>query len=245
MWNGNKMYEVSKMALFGKKPKQPGLYDGNKLTSWDELRNSGLLEFEGLNLTKCNLRGAKGELVISMTCSTISARAFYQNECNMSVTALGVNAIWDSAFEHSAITSFTFCDNKLAIGTNAFKNCQKMTGKLDIQVKDKLIIGPSAFEACNVQEFNISADGGIIISPKAFADNTSLAGVTIKGPLQAIPQEAFDSCRSMGNCRVPKTVQTVEANAFRNCMKLMSIQLPSQCAISESAFANTYTSIKR
>ena len=119
-----------------------------------------------------------------------------------------VKAIGGSIFSgNTDIIKLTISEGIQTIGTNAFVNCNNLTG--DLIIPDSVVtIDIDAFHGCT------SLDGKLKLSKN----------------LERIGRSAFHNCTKLGgNVVIGNKVTTIEGGAFNNCQSLESLTIEEGC----------------
>ena len=173
--------------------------------------------------------------------------------------------IGNEAFRGCAYMSQITLHNATTIGKNAFRGC---TSFKSIQLPDTLVsIGGEAFRGCSkLQSLTIPASvtsiayrafydckqlqslelsGSVQEWPedwgesKVFAENPSLAQVTLLPGIKRLPQGAFFNCDSLTAVSLPEGLVRVGESAFEGCDGLQLVDFPATVqAIDSYAFKN-------
>lgn len=78
------------------------------------------------------------------------------------------------------------------------------------------------------------------IADEAFANNCTVADITICKGVQSIGASAFNNCKSLKSIELPDTITTINQGAFMNCTALTHIDLPDNLTVlSESIFSES------
>ena len=140
----------------------------------------------------------------------------YVNMKQSKVTEIGIGA-----FEGTSIRELVTPDTLIEIGSEAFKNCEKLS---KIVLNQGLIsLGHDAFARCkSLVQVNIPSTVTRIGSYGAvFRDCVSLTDVIIKN--NAIEKEMFLNCTSLKTVVIPSSVSTISSQAFSGCTSLKQV----------------------
>ena len=119
---------------------------------------------------------------------------------------------------------FTMPYGATAIGNQAFKACEGLTG---ITIPDSVdIIGPSAFSGCTGLAEVALPNSVTTIELLAFSNCAGLASITIPNSVTTIGGSAFWGCDNLANLTIPDSVTEVGGEAFAFCYKLADIAIP-------------------
>ena len=122
----------------------------------------------------------------------------------------------------------TFQDNEnkkckiIAIGNNAFNNCDSLQSVTFGENSNLESIGDYAFNNCTSLESVTIPDSVTHIGDSAFYDCGSLQSVTIGSGLTAIGQ-IFTDCYNLENVTVSDNVLCIFPEAFKNCTNLTQL----------------------
>ena len=139
---------------------------------------------------------------------------------------------WDSATGKGVIT---FKSNVTTIGSDAFKNCTRLTS---VTIPDSVTaIGDNAFLGCHSLTSVTIGDSVTTIGDMAFNKCSSLTSVTIPDSVTTIGDYAFIDCSSLTSVTIPDSVTKIGDMAFCRCRSLASITIPdSVTTIGDAAF---------
>ena len=173
----------------------------------------------------------------------IGYQAFY-NCSFMSVLEIhNAEEIGTSAFQDcTSLQNVVLPDTLKKIGKESFRGCSNLKG---IVIPDSVTeVGYRAFYDCKqlkeaVIGEKVNTWGSDWGDCEPFAQNPSLASVTIRSGVQEIPQGAFRNCDSLTSIVFPEGMLTIGENAFEGCDQLAEVVFSdSITAIRRSAFDN-------
>ncbi len=131
-------------------------------------------------------------------------------------------------------SSLTIPDHILAIGNNAFKDCQMKS----VSVANKIhSIGNHAFDGCNqLTSVTLANDTNLEeIGAYAFADCTYLTNISIPNQVQQIGSGCFMNCKNLAAANLygsegdgNTSLKYIGDGAFYNCTSLTQISLPDR-----------------
>ncbi len=122
----------------------------------------------------------------------------------------------EAAFNNStALTTITFPNgnNILAIGAQAFKECNKLAS---FEIPSGVIsIGEEAFYNCTKLASPITIPENItVIQPSTFYGCTALSTVNLHNQITRIEQSAFHGCSALEDIALPKSLEYIGKHAF-------------------------------
>lgn len=128
------------------------------------------------------------------------------------INGIPVEAINNTAFPNSAVTSVTIPDSVTSIHDVSFFNCSQLT---NISIPNSVTyIGYSAFSYC-----------------------TSLKSITLPSSLSTISRALFSGCSQLTTIHIPDSVSSIQFYAFHDCKNLKTIRIPvSVTSIRDFAF---------
>ena len=160
-----------------------------------------------------------------------------------SVTSIGNNAF----YRREGLVSITIPNSVVSIGDYALFACKDLKS---ITIGSGVAaIGNQALSACSSLE-SIMVDGEntvyhssgnclIYTEIKALILGCKNSIIPTDGSVESIEHAAFQSCTSLVNIKIPKSVIHIAVSAFRGCTSLASITIPgSVTSIGNSAFAD-------
>jgi hypothetical protein len=125
------------------------------------------------------------------------------------------NGAFQNCFSEPSIsTSITIPNSVTSIGTNAFRNCDKLVSVTLPTNPSFITIGQSAFQACDVLASITIPNSVTSILTNAFFGCTHLASVTLSSTLTSIGNTAFKSC-PLTSITIPNSVTSIGTNAFQ------------------------------
>lgn len=148
-----------------------------------------------------------------------------------------VTSIADDAFNGSTLSSVTFPEGLLTIGSHAFANCNSLkTVTIPAAVKE---IGDGAFAACaaltaiNVDEANpvfIGSTSGALFSHDharllQFPANAKNTSVSVTDGIVTISPEAFSGAKKLTSVTIYNSVAEIGEKAFAGCEKLTNVKV--------------------
>ena len=124
---------------------------------------------------------------------------------NEGITTLGANLFsWDSFTCN--IDNVTLPESLVTIGTQTFRNCDKLT---EVRIPNGVqTIGHMAF---------------------AYCDN--IKTVTFGTSLETIGSDAFREAKSLQSIQLPESLKRIESEAFRSCDALTEITIPASVEV--------------
>lgn len=138
-----------------------------------------------------------------------------------------VTAIGDNAFQfYDKISSVTLPSYLKKIGTNAFSNCDSITGPL-VLPPSIITIGERAFYNCNFTGKLEIPSSVTKLGKGAFEGCKKITGVTLPDGLTEIADALFSGCSELtGSITIPSSVKRIGKKAFMNCSNIEDFQLP-------------------
>ena len=154
-------------------------------------------------------------IVINNRITSVGDYAF--SGCTEATTLLlraGASAIGRNAFEGCGFTSLSIPESITSIGASAFKDCNKLSGKVTVPYT-VTSIGDAAFSGCTFSE--IELNGQLTsLSKNLFAGCSNLCEVSCKWGVTTIGENAFSGCSSLPGIFMPTSVTSIESGAFKN-----------------------------
>ena len=122
-------------------------------------------------------------------------------------------------------TELTIPNSVKYIGTNAFRNCKKLSSvTIGNGIKS---ISDSAFRNCTNLK-NITIGSGVKeIDSYAFANCPSLESITIPDSVTSIKWGAFENCPNLKNVTIGSGVKSIGCDVFSECSSLENIKVKS------------------
>ncbi len=170
-------------------------------------------------------KNLKGEVVIPS--AVTNQRMLYQ-----------VVKIENSAFmDAEGITTIVLPDTVMAIGEDAFRNCNALTN-INIPRGVKRI-EKGTFYGCSSLGSIYLPEGTTYIGDKAFYNNSKLKNINLVKEINYLGEGAFEGCSSLISISIPEGITVIEDNLFENCFNLTYISIPEGIKrIGEDAFYN-------
>ena len=159
------------------------------------------------------------------------------------------------------LPSFSFPETITAVGSYAFKDCEKLIITLPSKLEK---IGFRSFEGCDAlkeitfpktvqylggEAFN--ACKGLVkltipeecpltyISSACFRTNAMLKNVELSNKIKIIQDDAFSNCYTLPKINLPQHLQTLGKRAFSDCVNLEDVKFHEELeSIDEGAFSN-------
>lgn len=173
---------------------------------------------------------------------TLGTYTFYDCQNLTSLSAKGVTAVRDSAFEYSGIADVEFSPEFNSVGSYAFSSCDNLKYfKYDSNLTD---IGEYAFKYSAIERFTFN-DDLLEISEGVF-ENSKIREAVLPTNLVVIGDSAFHNCEYLTEINIPDTVTTIEEHAISFCPKLKGkLIIPDNVTkLGGAAFKETgYTSL--
>lgn len=144
--------------------------------------------------------------------------------------------------ENNGLTEGRFNTKTVAIGSNAFFGCTKLTY---IKLPDSITeIDKGAFSGCtNLKDITLP-NTLRTIDESAFRDCVSFERISIPNSVTVIRESAFNGCANLKDISIPDTLSTIDKSVFRDCVSLEHISIPnSVTVIGENTF-NGCTGLK-
>ena len=153
-------------------------------------------------------------------------------ECNIpsQLDGYDVMEIRYDAFKNSGITSLTIPSTVTKIGSEAFRDCLKLT-KVSIPASIAADDGISerVFMGCkSLKEVTIAKGYAAPIGKYMFQGCTSLTKINIPEDVAYIYGSAFDSCTSLAELTLPSSIVSIGDYAFVNCSSLKKMAIPAK-----------------
>lgn len=125
----------------------------------------------------------------------------------------------------------------VVVGRSAFEACDKLTS---VVIPNSVrMIQSSAFYKCFALKNVSIPDSLSVIDSYVFAGCRSLANVTLPKKMKMIGRCAFHSCVALKSVTVPEGVKEIEKEVFKHCTSLTNISLPDSVKkIGRDAFFN-------
>lgn len=142
--------------------------------------------------------------------------------------------IYSHAFSSLDIEEVTVADGTTAIGTYAFKNCDKLT-KVTLPTSLSSI-SEGAFEGCSaITDIEIPA-GVTSVGAHAFRDCKKLAQITLPVGVTSISDYSFMGCAKLATINLGGVITSVGNHAFDGCEALAKFELGSVSSVGDYAF---------
>lgn len=155
---------------------------------------------------------------------SIGKRAFIVANFTSITIPASVEEIGESAFQRCTFESITFDPNgnMQVIGTQAFYNCESLTGEITLP-KALTEIGDRAFSMCP-KISKIVDDGNALnrIGIEAFKGCDQLGEFYLPSSITEIGESAFYECKNMKSSLCLSNLQSIGKNAFYFCQQLES-----------------------
>ena len=172
---------------------------------------------------------------------SVGANAFLNCSYMSSLTLRNAEKIEDCAFQNcTSLQKAELPETLTHIGADAFRGCSKLKA---VAIPDSVeFVGAHAFYDCKqLKELTVGAGvrtwGSSWGEYAPFAQNPSLASVTIRPGVQVLPQSAFTNCDSLVSVELPDGLLTIGDSAFQNCDQLSEVVFPdSLTEIGHKAF---------
>lgn len=114
---------------------------------------------------------------------------------------------------------------RLRIGERAFAKCGMKEVRMEFE--GELEIGDMAFEGCaRLERVEFPGRGRVSMGVDAFAECSTLAGISIPSDMRAIPEGAFANCVSLRDVDLHDDIEEIGDQAFVGCGKIQSVELP-------------------
>ena len=132
----------------------------------------------------------------------------------------------------------TIPDGVTEIGSNAFENCEALTG---IAIPASVTkIGMSAFSGCTGLKDVQLSKGLEEIGTTSFSNCTSLASIQVPETVSVLRMGAFNMCTALTEIQLEEGLEEIESLVFSGCDSLKEIRLPeSLLRIGYGAFDHT------
>ena len=149
---------------------------------------------------------SSGETAVPQTTTGAIAIPSTLDECP-------VIAIGENAFDNcDKLTSVTIPNGVTSIGYSAFSNCEALKA---VDIPDSVTeIGDSAFRYCAALETVRIGDGVTTIPYRCFERGESLKSLTIGSGVETIEDSAFADCPALGSATIPTNVTDIGRLAF-------------------------------
>lgn len=145
---------------------------------------------------------------------------------NSTTVHISANSCYDGNFSIPAsVTIAGQSYDVTEINTNAFQNCETLTG---VSFPTTVFtISAGAFNGCTSLE-NVTVPNTVSsLGTGVFSGCTSLTTANIQNSQTLIGDSLFYNCTSLTSVTLPQTITTIEDRAFENCTNLQSITIPS------------------
>lgn len=163
----------------------------------------------------------------------------------------GVTAIGNYFFEQCTnLESVSFPNTLKEIGSNVFRFCTSLSGRIEIpasvssiggscfigcrditlSIPAKLVCKENKTLYCDNMHLDLVNDGTTSIGFRAFSSWSGLVSVTIPDCITSIGEEAFASS-GLREVRIPNSVTTIMEGAFMGCENLARIDIPNSITI--------------
>ncbi|MCQ2308280.1 MAG: leucine-rich repeat protein [Bacteroidales bacterium] len=156
-----------------------------------------------------------------------------------SLLAIGANAFYNCDYFS---WNLVIPENVATIGNSAFRDCNGFNGTLTLPAT-MTSIGEAAFKDCRSITGTLTIPEGItVIEKETFREMSSLTGgIVIPNSVVEIKDQAFINCRQLnGNLVLSSSLETIGDEAFQDCYNMIgSLSLPSSL-VSVGAHAFRY-----
>ena len=161
--------------------------------------------------------------------SSTTSTSYYIPTALRSVTVTGGYLLRGAFYNCSNLTSVSFLEDVITIGSYAFYNCSSLTS----------FTLPT--NTVNINEY-------------AFYGCSSLTGMTIPASVTLIGKYAFYNCSAMASANIPEGITVINERSFYGCSSLTEIRIPesvqtigtfafARCAFTEVEIPDSVTSI--
>ena len=127
--------------------------------------------------------------------------------------------------------------NVMIIGNSAFEACDELTG---VVIPNSVrLIDSYAFSKCVALKSVSIPDSVLYIESGAFAGCRSLTDVTLPKRTKMIGSSAFHSCVALKSITIPDSVKKIEGEVFKHCTSLANVSISDSVrVIGRDAFFN-------
>lgn len=147
---------------------------------------------------------------------TLGTYTFYDCQNLTSLSAKGVTAVRDSAFEYSGITDVEFSPEFYSVGSYAFSSCDNLKSfKYDSNLTD---IGEYAFKYSAIERFTFNDN--LLATSEGIFESSKIREVVLPANLVIIGDSTFCDCVYLSEINIPNSVTTIEDYAFLGCSEL-------------------------
>lgn len=165
---------------------------------------------------------------------------------NVNVTEMTVDVTYKSVAYNSYSgrlfipSTITYNNRELkvvSIGSNAFRDCDKLTS---VSLPNSIsLIGNGAFYGCTNLTDLIIPNSVTTIKDNAFNGCSSLTNMDIPNSVTDFRHSAFYNCTNLRSVRLSENMTEIDLNFFHNCKELVSIDIPASVKrIGYNAFRN-------
>ncbi len=182
----------------------------------------------------------KGQKVVGIR-GNVFKNMYLVREINLPDT---IEIIRGHAFENDMLlTEINLPENLTYLGGYAFKNCYSLTS---ITIPEGVTeIRGNTFENCESLESVELPPYMTEIHAYAFSGCSSLKEITIPYGVTRIGARAFFGCYLLSKVEFPDTLEEIGSSAFRECSNLKEVYLPEGTSVSQKAFKDSPTSVRR
>ncbi len=204
----------------------------------------GNMTFTGCtSLTSLDLSKAEGleDIPFSMCCGAVSLSSVLLPD--------GINAVYDDAFEGTAITSIDIPDSVIYVGIDCFKDCTSLER---VSLPDKLkSIEIETFDGCTMLNTVNIPSAVTEIGAFAFRNCSSLnLELDIPYSLTTLGEGAFENVSGITSVFIPDTVTEIGSNCFspmdaNGTIKIICIENSAAAQYCASSGAADYTAVQK